>query len=288
MPKFPALSVAAAKNTYAAQADVQTFTAPGVHTWTKPALAKYVRVLGRGGTGGAGSGRRGAAGTARTGGGAGGGGGFLITEFPAASLPATVQVTVGAKGVGGSAVTLDDTDGVAGTPGGATYFGTSMDAYGWALGGGGGAGGKNAGAAAGGAGGNQGIFSGGSGASSSASGGAGANAGVIDFPRSGGGGSGGGITSSDVPGAGGNGAYINGLGGARTGGTVPGGTGASGSLPTIRGWVPPIPGGGGAASITGPAGAGAEQSGGGASLNGYPSGAGGDGFDGWLMVITSF
>lgn len=114
--------------------NVQLFTANG--TWTRPVGAVMARALYIGGGGGGGSGRRGAAGTNRSGGGGAAPGGVVMMDFYV--FPnATEAVVVGAGGAGGAAVSVNDTDGNAGTAGGATSF-MGRQATGGASGAGGG------------------------------------------------------------------------------------------------------------------------------------------------------
>ena len=89
---------------------------------------------GVGGGGGGGSGRRGAAGTDRMGGGPGGAPGRAIRSISSLAVGSSTTVTIGASGTGGAVQTADDTNGVAGTAGGNTSFGTLATAYGGALG----------------------------------------------------------------------------------------------------------------------------------------------------------
>ena len=137
--------------------DIQTFTATGAGTWTKPTVASHgwvptavwaVCVGGGGGGGGGGT----AATTAVHSGGAGGGGGaYGQGVFTASDLGDTEAVTVGVGGTagGGGASGASGTDGGAG---GVSSFGTTT-AIVSAFGGGGGSKGFNAGSAGGGGGG---------------------------------------------------------------------------------------------------------------------------------------
>jgi len=274
--------------------DVQIFTAAG--TWTKPTGAKSVRVLCvAGGTGG-GSGRRGAAGTVRQGGGGGASGGATRQEIPASALPGTVAVTVGLGTTGGAAVTADSTDGNAAaavttssTFGTYLKTGTSQNVPATQ---GGGTGSGGVGATAG-----SGTATGVAGGSASGTGGAGGGAGTGQTTGTpGGGGSGGGITSGNVANNGGNGSNLT----ITSSATMAGGI-VDTTLPTTAISQPAnsgLPGhgaGGGAASITQAAQAGADGGlygggggGGGASLNGFASGKGGDGANGIVIVTTYF
>ena len=104
----------------------------GAFTWTKPLWASMVSVVVVSGGGGGGSGRKGAGATVRTGGGGGAGGNLSEARLPAAMLPATVAVTVQAGGVGGAAITAASTTGIAGasTTGGFSSFGTFVKVFG--------------------------------------------------------------------------------------------------------------------------------------------------------------
>jgi hypothetical protein len=99
--------------------DIQDFGANG--TWTKPAWAKWHRLLLYGGGGGGGSGRRGATLTARSGGGGGGPGAISIVDLLSSHMPATASVVVGSGGSGGAARTTNDTSGAGGSPGGSSF-----------------------------------------------------------------------------------------------------------------------------------------------------------------------
>lgn len=266
-------------------AQVTTYATAGTFTWTKPANAKAHRVRLIGAGAGAGSGRRGAAGTVRCGGGGGGTGGFSEMMFLDAQLPATVSVTVGSKGLGGAAVTADDTNGNNGTAGGDSLFG----AYLRAVGGGAGGGGTNAAGTAGTAGAGL-TQSGNAGAAASTTGGPGATAAQVSVGTPGGS-SGGGITSADVAN---NGAWGRGSATLLDNGATAGTT-YSTNANAIPGQLWSAGPGSGNASITAAAGDGGNGaghggagSGGGASLNGHNSGKGGDGTDGYVEIVSFF
>lgn len=275
--------------------DIQTFTASG--TWTKPAWATTVEVILIGGGGGGGSGRKGAAGTARTGGSGGGGGGVSNDKLRASDLPATVGITVGAGGAGGASQTLYSTNGIAGSDGGTTAFGSYL----YASGGGGGGGGASSNASAGAGG--MGTLASMSGASGYATIGGAAPIGTSHYPGACYGGGGGGPVTSGNAALGGGQGFNSTTGTAppwRTG-TIPtannsivAGNGNSGTDLTTATWLGGESGDGGGASITGNAGAGGNGGkwgggggGGGAAVNGVGnSGAGGNGADGLAVVIS--
>ena len=77
--------------------DVQTFT-PGTSLWTKPANALWTEIWAIGGGGKGGNGAKGANGGNRYGGGGGGCGAWSRTFWPAADLPATLNVVCGVGG----------------------------------------------------------------------------------------------------------------------------------------------------------------------------------------------
>lgn len=109
-----------------ASATLQEFTSSG--TWTKPAGATFVMAELWGAGGGGGSGRSGSSTT--RGGGGGGGGAYGFRLFRAADLSASVAVTIGAGGAGGTSVAAGGGNGVAGSTGGASSFGSLLTIYG--------------------------------------------------------------------------------------------------------------------------------------------------------------
>lgn len=266
---------------------INTYTATGNSTWTKPANAQAVEVLVVGGGGGGGGGRKGASGSVRSGGGSGAAGGFSRMMFDASSLGATVTVTVGVGGTGGATQSTNSTSGNGGTNGGASSFGNFLKATG---GNGGNPGGT--GSSAGGANGQGLISSGGSGSSSNATGGTGTAGGTATYGASAGG-SGGGVTTADAASAGGaGGAQPTFYNGAVAGGTA-GSAGNSGGNGNSA-WILGTGGGGGGGAISGSSGQGgnggnygAGGGGGGAGTdNAVSGGAGGNGAPGIVIVIT--
>ena len=275
-----------------------TFTTSGM--WTKAPTTQYIQVIMFEGGSGGGSGRQGASTTA--GGGSGGGGSaVVINSAPAEFFGATETVTIGAAGLGGAAITVNDTDGNPGNDGGTCQFGnfttisTNLTE---------GAGGSSTAVIAG-----QGgdiyvdwILGPGS---------SGTNGNVEDgitYPPetistqvggTGGGGAGGADDTLERSGANGrdftsNGTIVvlaGGLGGIESGAidggngndqlltsaSMNGGTGGGGGGGQSVG---PVAGNGGNGGYPGGAGGG-----GGGSLNGTDSGAGGDGADGVIIII---
>ncbi|MBM0275326.1 hypothetical protein [Micromonospora tarensis] len=280
-PSDPTLAAIAAMST-----DVQVFTANG--TFTLPAGAKTVRVIGWGGGPGGGSGRRGAPGTACGGGGGGAGAGFVDVVLPASIFSATHAITVGAAGLGGAAVLTDDTNGNPGGNGFGTIIAGIMTIFGGLGGAGGAVGGGIGGASLTGS--SSPGATGGNGSSPGGSVGNPINAGFA-------GAGGGGISAANVASNGGGFGFnpttagiTNGAAGT-VAGTKNGGNG--GNAPLGSGLMGGAAGGG-AASLDSAAGdggnggrSGAAGSGGGASRNGFASGKGGDGSPGFLMMITS-
>jgi hypothetical protein len=91
-------------------------------TWTKPTGLTHLEVfcIGAGGAGASGS--KAAAGAISRGGSGGGAASMAWGSFLASELSATEDYVVGAGGVGGAAVTANNTTGESGTAGGDTYF----------------------------------------------------------------------------------------------------------------------------------------------------------------------
>jgi hypothetical protein len=255
---------------------VNEYTTAGDHTWTKPAGAKIVKVLLIGGGGGGGNGRVGASGTTRYYGGGGSGGAISEWTFLAASLPASVTVTIGAGGSGASVISTPDTDGSAGSQGGDTLFGSLLIAKGGFAGGGGTA---TVQAAAGA------EVPGFPPVQSSNNGASGGGAGLypgVSYRSPGGGGRSGYFLASNTP------------TGGQAGSVISGNILMSTSSDTTQGY-------GGAGGDGGPAFAAANGTsgvngflaggggGGGApALNGFNSGAGGNGARGFARIVTLF
>lgn len=281
--------------------DVQIFTADG--TWNKPTGAMSVSITMLGGGGGGGSGRKGATGTARSGGGGGAGGGWGQITFPASILGSSESVTVGTGGSGGVSQTTSTTNGNAGVAGGNTSFGTWLRVLGGARGNGGTT------SATGNASGGSGFPSvggytvGGQGGTTNPSSGVASATPATTAMTGGGGGGGGSITSGNTASPGGLGGAVgtsitSGYGTQISGGTsgATSTTGGSGNASPTNSAVGGSGGGGGGASTTTNAGAGgagapygAGGGGGGAATNSVgDSGAGGDGADGIVIVITYF
>jgi hypothetical protein len=243
--------------------------------------------------GGGGSGARDAAGTNRSGGGGGGAGANQWATIVAGTAGTSITLTVGAAGVGGTAIAVDTTAGNAGTAGGQSSFGTVLIAAGGSAGGAGSLGGNAAGGAASttpvgmianaGTAGGTGIPNGASAAGTAAS---------ASWAATGGG-AGGGIETTNVahnPAAGGaagaSAAQLAGGIAGVVGGTRPGGNGNF-QVGMFRGGS----GGGGGAPHATNAGAiggdGARGGGGGggsAAINGQASGAGGNGGAAYFYV----
>lgn len=292
--------------------DIQTFGSPttsGTFTWTKPAGAKWVRVILYGAGSGGGSGARQPTTSSSGGGGGSSGGSFLLFENNADVFGATETVTIGAGGAGGASVLTDNTNG---NPGTRSATSTSFGSFYRASNSPGGGGGTNT---AGGGAGTQmasllyftqlGTGSGGAGGTGAAGSASGNSATAQNFiPLGGGGGSGRSTTLTSK--AGGNAGFTT-IAGPFTAGSIvsfaggsggnisgaPNGTnGTSRTLQYMGGGT----GGGGGAYIVGSAGGnggnggwpGGGGGGGAASDNGFPSGKGGDGANGFACIITYF
>ena len=282
--------------------EVTQFTTPGTNQpYTIPAGAKLLRIRTLAAGAGGGSGRRGAAATIRCGGGGGGGGGYAEWDVSVSDLGGltTLYCDVGAGGVGGAAVTADNTNGNNGTVGGGSTVKTASGGISVATGisqGGGGNFGSGGTASSGLAGASAaGKSFGVAGIAASTTGGTGGNGGGTAGGVSGSAAPGGGISSSDTPSNGGNGGYMGGRSTpAATGGVAPGGAGTNGANPPALVLGAGQGGAGGASSITGAAGAGGNGGrggaggGGGASLNGNNSGKGGDGGNGFVEIVAIF
>lgn len=272
--------------------DIQVFNA-GFHTWVKPSGVSVVQVILLAGGGGGGSGRVGLAGTVRYGGGGGAGGGYSERLILASVLGSTETVVVGAGGVGAPTQTNGSSNGIAGSPGEDTYFGTHIMAHG----GQGGPGGKTYGI------GNSG------GRGRYGTGELGGNAGAtpdgnqqwdVLAPSIGGAGGGGGgwISSTNVVNDAGVGGAFTGtgwLGRSVSGGAkgVSGGNGGDGVNALINDPIGGTGGGGGAASLSTNGGAGGNGGlygcgggGGAAAVDGFSSGAGANGTDGLAIIIS--
>lgn len=260
--------------------------------WTIPAWCTelYLETIGAGGGGG--SGRRGAAGTARGGGGGASSGGRSWRTMRKSDISGTLDITVGAAGTGGAAVSADSTNGTNGVGGGTCSIAiTSGATLVTANGGGLGFGGTTSGGTAGGS--ASGMEPGNAGGAGATGTGASANQNATAYPgmTAGGGGGGGGITAGDAVADGGLGGISRSwLTTGATGGVNPGGAGNPGTASSGQG--PGGGGAGGASSKTGIAGTGgaggnygAGGGGGGASLDGNNSGAGGPGSAGVCVII---
>lgn len=288
------ISVTGATGATGTIANVQTFTSSG--TWTKPngsITLVLVEVWGAGGGGG--SGRKGAIGEVRTGGGGGGAGSYRHQFFLPADLAATVAVTIGTGGPGGTAISAGSTAGNAGTAGGDTTFGAHLTGKGGSAGtagsngniaGGTGGGVFNSGAAGAGAVGGSAMFGGGAGGGASGASTGNGFAGGGSMHGGGGGGGGGSLTTGNSEGTGA-------AGGSPTAASGSGGAGGAALTAGTAGGDMQGGGGGGAAfgsGSGGTGGAGGRASGGGGGGAGTDtftnSGAGGAGGAGYCRVTT--
>jgi hypothetical protein len=278
----------------ALRSETSIFTASG--TWTKPDWARRIRVEAIGGGAGGGSGGLRDTGVA-VGGGGGGAGGLIVTyEFDAADVPPSVAVAIGTGGAGGGGASGLNANGSTGANGGATTFGTLLQARGGL----GGAGGSTTG----GAGGNaqpfgttiqNGSTPGGSGGLGAA-GSPGESTAGAGSTGPGAGGGGGGLSAANAAFGGGSGGGAFKVGGSAliTAATAASAAGQAGPVGAGKSWTlgAGAGGSGGGATLTGnaaPGGSGGAPGGGGggggAARNGFVSGAGGAGAPGELRVI---
>lgn len=291
-------SAQAAGIRWSATLDVQGGSTSG--TWTNPAptVARPMLIHGHSAGSGGGTGRRGAAGSLRTAGAAGAAGCPFMTWALTTDFPASVPYTVGAGGAGAPAPAADNTDGSAGSTGGATFFGASYVTYC--------IGGINAGSTAGGRGGNAiGTATGGvsallgpAGGASNATGGVGAVGGPptlangLPINAASAGGAGGGVSTGDVQSAGSIGGNMG--AGTKTGGAAGAAGGGSGGPGDPTGGINGgLGGGGGGGNNAGGGGAGGDGGfpaagggGAGAGTNGTTGQPGGRGGDGVIRIVT--
>lgn len=271
---------------------IDTYPSTGTFTWTKPPLASSIIIEGCGGGAGGGSGRRGAASTIRGGGCAGGHAAFLKYELKASLLGSSETVSVGHKGTGASAISVDDTNGSNGGSATASYVGNVFLAHQSFPGGGGTNVGGSTGLSWGGN-----LEGGHTNPTASSSTGGTASVPALNFQMANAG-PGGGITNANVASAGTDAVRqaCDTIGVRPTGGAATGAAGGDGATDTTRQWwFVGQPGAGGGANLSGAGGKGGNASGyglggggGGASVNGSNSGAGGDGSDGYIQITTRF
>ena len=255
---------AAASGAGAAVTLVDTYTSGA--TWSKPSGCKVVEVIAIGGGGGGGSGAY-VTPIPASGGGGGGAGGFSQVSIDCASVTSTVSVSIGSGAGGGSSRSTSGQNGLTGSTGGTSSFGS----YVLAGGGGGGAGGTISGSSSGGAAGLGILCDGGAGGGSSNAATTGATGSRAKF-ASGGGNGGAGVTGSS--------------GGANST--------ATGPLLSTTGSVTRLGSGGTGGAAANPGGSGGSYGGGGGGGGAgrdnahVQSGAGGSGSSGIVIVITHF
>lgn len=284
MPRISGGSISAG-GFQSVQIQVDQFITPGAATWTKPSWAKRAIFKLLSGQNGGASGRRGAAASLRFGGGSAGAPTYTEYAFSASELPATGNITVGTAGVGGAAVTVDNTDGNPGTAGGNTLCDgpTGVQLVARASSGVPGGGTATAGTAGSA---QAGLYAAIVGAASSTSAAPTTpNSNAVATAA----GAGGGIDAADVARAGGAAGFIGMIStpAQSVGGVVGGALPTAGQLLILAGgFLNHFSGGGGAASTTAAAQAGGfGGGGGGASVNGFNSGAGGNGTPGAVVIV---
>jgi hypothetical protein len=121
-PAFTGTATLNGATMVAAIHQVDTYTAPGTYTWTKPANAKLVDVYICSAGGGGASGSKGTGAIALSGGASGSGGRIEHYQFLAGQLSATASIVINAGGAGGAAVSTASTNGNAGSNGGGSSF----------------------------------------------------------------------------------------------------------------------------------------------------------------------
>ena len=271
--------------------NIQVYTTAGTFTWNKPTNAKSVNITLIGAGGGGASGRKSLSGTAAFGGGGGGGGAFTSRTVDASLLSSSEIVVVGAAGTGGASISANSTNGLSGSNGGDSKFGTWL----FAQGGGGAAAPTTTSDGAGSSASTRGMFPGGNGGAGTTTNGSAAGSSAT---AAAGGGGGAGLSAVPAAAFGGNGgtavsSFIT--GGTSSGGGLNGNGVAGSSVPTNY----PMPGsggsGGGSSTTTnaGSGGTGGNYGGGGgggaAALDNIGnSGAGGPGANGIVVVTTYF
>ena len=271
--------------------NIQVYNTIGTFTWNKPTNAKSVNVTLIGAGGGGASGRKSLSGTAAFGGGGGGGGAFTSRTLDASLLSSSEIVVVGAAGTGGSAISANSTNGLSGSNGGDSKFGTWL----FAQGGGGAPASTTSSGGAGSSASTRGMFPGGNGGSGTSTNG---SAAATSPTAAAGGGGGAGLSTTPVASFGGNGGTA--ISSFITGGTASGGSlnsnGVAGSSVPANYPMPSSGGSGGGSSTTTNAGSGGAGGnygggggGGGAALDNIGnSGAGAPGANGIVVVTTYF
>lgn len=291
---------------FAQDLDVQEFTSTGSSTWTKPPWALWVRIELVGGGGGGGSGCRQATSANRQGGGGGSAGGTTIVTMRASVLSATETVVVGAGGTGGASAGTDTSNGSVGLDGNVSTFtigGTTRLQGPAGQGGAAAVGGSTAGTTRSGGGNWNGTnwrpsngesVPGGQSGSQGVGSFAPTTGTTYFFTSTGGGGGGGQTASTTTAGPGGIGGGIATSALQSFAALLSGASaGASGSAIDLGFMKIGLGGGGGsyATAVAGTAGGnGAAPGGGGgggsASDNGFASGKGGDGANGWARITS--